>query len=85
MSSPSQMMNFIIRMSPRVKFLTPSFSSVRTIVRYQTPKWGIIPKHFRSIYTSPPVTDIFSVQDEQDFKDKVLNSKKPVIVEFHAT
>lgn len=29
-------------------------------------------------------SNIFTVQDEADFTSRVLNSKKPVIVDFHA-
>ena len=29
-------------------------------------------------------SNIFNVQDEDDFNAKVLNSKQPVIVDFHA-
>lgn len=29
-------------------------------------------------------SNIFNVQDEQDFTNRVINSKKPVIVDFHA-
>ncbi len=34
--------------------------------------------------TSNKYSNIFNVQDEEDFKNKVLNNKKPVIVDFHA-
>ena len=29
-------------------------------------------------------SNIFNVQDTEDFKTKVLDNKKPVIVDFHA-
>ena len=29
-------------------------------------------------------SNIFNVQDEADFTSRVINSKKPVIVDFHA-
>jgi len=38
----------------------------------------------RTLHSTRPVLDIFTVQDEDDFKTKVVNSSKPVIVEFHA-
>jgi len=38
-----------------------------------------------TLYTSPIVQDIYKVQDEADFKSKVLNSKKLVLVDFFAT
>jgi hypothetical protein len=37
------------------------------------------------LHTSRPHQDIFTVQDEADFKMKVEQSKKPVIVQFHAS
>ncbi|CAG2122685.1 unnamed protein product, partial [Medioppia subpectinata] len=39
----------------------------------------------RNICSTNPMRDIFQIQDEDDFKDKVLNSKNVVIVDFHAT
>jgi len=44
-----------------------------------------VPRGTRSIHTSWWVQDIFTVQDEKDFQDKVVKSRKPVVVEFHAT
>ncbi|CAG7821187.1 unnamed protein product [Allacma fusca] len=35
-------------------------------------------------HTSQCQQDIYNVQDEEDFKTKVINSTKPVVVEFHA-
>ncbi|XP_074600892.1 thioredoxin, mitochondrial-like [Brevipalpus obovatus] len=32
-----------------------------------------------------PLHDIFTIQDEDDFKAKVIESKKPVVVDFFAT
>ena len=34
--------------------------------------------------TNTNLSNIFNVQDEKDFKAKVLDSTKPVIVDFHA-
>jgi hypothetical protein len=39
----------------------------------------------RSIATSGVRLDSFKVQDMDDFKDKVLNSEVPVVVDFFAT
>lgn len=39
----------------------------------------------RNIQTTWSARDIFTVQDEKDFQDKVVGSKRPVVVEFHAT
>lgn len=38
-----------------------------------------------SIHTGVPCKDIFKVQDEADFKAKVIESKKLVILDFYAT
>jgi len=40
---------------------------------------------WRTICTTNSLKDIFKIQDENDFKDKVLNNKNVVIVDFHAT
>jgi len=39
----------------------------------------------RSIATSSVRREIFNVQDEEDFQNKVMNNKDPVIVDFQAT
>ncbi|XP_065340611.1 thioredoxin, mitochondrial [Cloeon dipterum] len=39
----------------------------------------------RGIRSSTVVRDSFKVQDMDDFKDKVLNSEVPVVVDFFAT
>ncbi|CAB3362245.1 Hypothetical predicted protein [Cloeon dipterum] len=39
----------------------------------------------RGISSSTVVRDSFKVQDMDDFKDKVLNSEVPVVVDFFAT
>ncbi|CAO1322991.1 unnamed protein product [Diamesa hyperborea] len=39
----------------------------------------------RGVSTSQCLRDIFKVQDEKDFEEKVKNSKTPVIVDFFAT
>jgi len=39
----------------------------------------------RSIATSSIRREIFNVQDEEDFQNKVMNNKDPVIVDFSAT
>lgn len=31
------------------------------------------------------LSNIFNIQDDKDFKERVLNSNKPVVVDFHAT
>ncbi|CAL8092686.1 unnamed protein product [Orchesella dallaii] len=41
--------------------------------------------HPRQFHTSLRFEDSFKVQDEQDFNNRVLKSKKPVIVQFHAS
>ena len=39
----------------------------------------------RALHTTVVMKDIFTIQDGDDFKDKVLKSKEPVIVDFFAT
>ncbi|CAO1343605.1 unnamed protein product [Diamesa serratosioi] len=39
----------------------------------------------RGVSTSQCLRDIFKVQDEKDFEEKVKNSKTPVVVDFFAT
>ncbi|XP_054164270.1 thioredoxin, mitochondrial-like [Oppia nitens] len=39
----------------------------------------------RNICLTNSLKDIFKIQDENDFKEKVVNNKNPVIVEFYAT
>ena len=47
---------------------------------------NIITKSFvRALSTSKAVRETFTVQDEDDFKEKVINSQIPVIVDFSAT
>lgn len=45
----------------------------------------LTPLHRRLIVTSPVRRDIFKIQDEADFNEKVLKSKEPVVVDFFAT
>jgi len=39
----------------------------------------------RNIFSTTTVLDVFSIQDKDDFEAKVVKSKKPVVVDFHAT
>lgn len=39
----------------------------------------------RCISTSAPRLDVYTIQDEDDFKAKVIEAKKPVVVDFFAT
>jgi len=41
--------------------------------------------NMRNICSTNALKDIFKIQDENDFKDKVLNNKNVVIVDFHAS
>lgn len=45
----------------------------------------ITPQFTRSIATTGRVFDIFKIQSQEDFDEKVKNSKTPVIVDFFAT
>ncbi|KAL1129396.1 hypothetical protein AAG570_013923 [Ranatra chinensis] len=47
------------------------------------PPLGLCPRAFFS--TSGSLSDSFKVQDVKDFNDRVLKSKKPVVVDFFAT
>ena len=38
----------------------------------------------RSISVSQYFNEVFDIKNEEDFKTKVIESKKPVIVDFHA-
>lgn len=46
-----------------------------------------VAQSYRSQYlhTTNIFQDTFHIQDEEDFNRRVLNSKKPVVVQFHAT
>lgn len=55
---------------------TKSLSSLRSIAYAQS---------VRSISTTGNVMDIFKIQSQEDFDEKVKNSKGPVIVDFFAT
>ena len=47
---------------------------------------NFISKNFsRSLSTSKTVRETFTIQDEDDFKERVINSPIPVIVDFSAT
>ncbi len=41
--------------------------------------------HRRRLSSTPALRETFRVQDEEDFKDKVMKSAEPVIVDFTAT
>ncbi|CAG9561048.1 unnamed protein product [Danaus chrysippus] len=41
--------------------------------------------YFRNLSVSAPKNDIIKIQSTDDFKDKVINSKVPVVVDFFAT
>lgn len=45
----------------------------------------VAPQLNRSIATTSTAFDIFKIQSQEDFDEKVKNSKKPVIVDFFAT
>lgn len=42
-------------------------------------------KNIRQICTSEKLNEIFKISSQQEFDDKVKNSKTPVIVDFFAT
>lgn len=56
---------------------------IRNITRLNITKSLVKPLH-RSIATTSHLHEIFKVQDEKDFEERVLKSKKVVIVDFMA-
>ena len=40
--------------------------------------------HLRSITLSAYKRDVFDVKTEEEFQDRVMDSRKPVVVDFHA-
>lgn len=40
--------------------------------------------HGRAFGTSAGLRSTFNVQDGSDFQDRVVNSPKPIVVDFHA-
>ncbi|XP_043208458.1 thioredoxin, mitochondrial-like [Amphibalanus amphitrite] len=38
----------------------------------------------RNLHATGVKQDIFNIQDKEDFKQRVLNSDKPVLIDFHA-
>lgn len=46
---------------------------------------GQSPVFFRNIAATSVRNDIVKIQSTDDFKDKVINSKVPVVVDFFAT
>ena len=38
----------------------------------------------QNLHVSGTRQDIFNIQDKEDFKERVLNSDKPVLIDFHA-
>lgn len=48
------------------------------------PARGPLASHGRAFGTSAGRRSTFNVQDGSDFQDRVVNSPKPVVVDFHA-
>lgn len=44
----------------------------------------LVKLQWRSLSLSNTLGDIFDIESEEDFKKKVLEAKKPVVVDFHA-
>lgn len=44
----------------------------------------LVKLQWRSLSLSSTLSDIFDIESEEDFKKKVLEAKKPVVVDFHA-
>lgn len=60
----------------RCSALTSQFHNIRAGNRSMKSK---------SISTTSALGDIFTIQDESDYKERVEKSKEPVIVDFYAT
>ncbi|XP_065269671.1 thioredoxin, mitochondrial isoform X1 [Emys orbicularis] len=43
-----------------------------------------VPASIRTFSTTPVCRATFNIQDGSDFQDRVVNSQKPVVVDFHA-
>ena len=39
---------------------------------------------FRQLHTTSACRKVFQLKDKSEFMDKVISSKKPVVVDFHA-
>jgi len=59
--------------------------SLSNSLKYVKPYSRLNYMNVRSISQTNQMRDIFKIQDENDFKEKVLNNKKPVIIDFYAT
>ncbi|CAG9800751.1 unnamed protein product [Chironomus riparius] len=57
---------------------------LRNITKLNITK-SIIGSARRNVSTTSRLSDIFKVQDEQDFEKRVINSKNVVVVDFMAT
>lgn len=58
---------------------------VSNVLRLPTTSGALVHRCASLFHTSSRRQDIFKVQDEADFNEKVLKSKDPVIVDFFAT
>ena len=58
---------------------------VSNVLRSRTTSGALVNRVASLFHTSCVRQDIFKVQDEADFNEKVLKSKDPVIVDFFAT
>ena len=56
---------------------------IRNITRFNITR-SLVKSVQRNITTTSQLHDIFKVQDEKDFEERVLKSKKVVIVDFMA-
>ncbi|CRL03325.1 CLUMA_CG016391, isoform A [Clunio marinus] len=57
---------------------------LRILTRLNIPKSSLVSNQ-RSISTSYRLNDIFKIQSEKDFEERVIKSKTPVVVDFFAT
>lgn len=60
------------------------FGRTTTALLLRSP-YFVRPLVLRNISVTTPKNDIIKIQSTDDFKDKVINSKVPVVVDFFAT
>lgn len=56
-----------------------------TTLLFRSPYFAKPSLILRNISVTTPNNDIIKIQSTDDFKDKVINSKVPVVVDFFAT
>ena len=80
---------YFFRVSVNPIKMNKLFFGVRHIARVGLPllhrsSRGFQGVQHRNFKVSASKQDIFNIQDKEDFKERVLNSDKPVLIDFHA-